>query len=271
MPVIDANGISLHYEEQGNPDHPTIVLAHPMLFGSEVFDGLAAELVDDFHLVRPHLHGHGRSGYRTPLTIDDITADFDVWLRTLKRTRVVWVGYSIGGMIGMRLALRQPNAIGALVLIAATASAEPPELRAATTQLWELFGDGHREDIVDSALQFFFSPATYAEQPELIARHRKDVVERGDVAGIVAAANAVLDRPDLLSRIGDIDVRTMVIAGRDDIGAAGPGEAEAIAARIPGAKLAIVERASHLLAVEQPRELNALVRAFVRSPAIAAA
>ena len=130
-----------------------------------------------------------------------------------------------------------------------TASAEPSHLREAAGTLWELFAAGHRDDIVDAALQFFFSPTTYREQPELIARYRRDVVERGDVAGVVAAARAAMERTDLMSAIGAITVPTLVVGGRDDIGAAAPAEAEAIAAAIPGARLAIVEDANHLLAL----------------------
>lgn len=265
MPIIDVDGTSLHYEEQGDRNRPTVVLVHPILFGSHVFDALAAELASDFHVVRPDVHGHGRSGYRAPLTIDGITADFHALMESLHLERVTWVGYSIGGMVGMRLAVRHPEAIGALALVATTASAEPPHLREAAGKLWQLFAAGHREDIVDAALQFFFSPATYREHPELIARYRRDVVERGDVDGIVAAAHAAMERTDIMATIRAIAVPTLVVAGRDDIGAAGPAEAQAIAAAIPGARLAIVEDANHLLALEKSAEFVRLVSTFVRS------
>jgi 3-oxoadipate enol-lactonase len=41
---------------------------------------------------------------------------------------------------------------------------------------------------------------------------------------------------------------------------------EAIASRIPGARLAIIPGAAHLSAVEKPTEFNALVRDFLASP-----
>ena len=266
MPTIDVNGTPLHYEEQGTRGRAPVLLVPPILFGSDVFDSLAAALASDFHVIRPDVHGHGRSGWRAPLTLDGITADFRTLVECLDLHDVIWVGYSVGGMIGMRLAA-EPSLIRRLVLIATTASAEPPHLREASGKLWELFAAGHREDIVDAALQFFFSPATYAEHPDLIARYRKDVVERGDVSGIVAAAEAVMARADFSAELARIPIPTLVIAGRDDIGAAGPTEAESIAAGIPGAKLAIVERANHLLALEKPGEFVRLVGEFVRETA----
>jgi 3-oxoadipate enol-lactonase len=269
MPTVQIDGTPLHYEDEGDRGRPTVVLVHPILFGTEVFDELASDLRRDFHLVRVDVHGHGRSGFRTPLTVDGMADDFNALLRHLEVGPVAWVGYSIGGMIGMRLALAHPEAIDRLVLVATTASAEPPHLVEAAGNLWKLFAAGHREDIADAALQFFFSPATYREQPELVARHRRSMIERGDVSGIVAAAHAAMNRDDVSAKLGAIRVPTLVVAGRDDVGAAGQAEAERIAATIPGARLAILERANHLLAVERPREFVDVASRFLREAGIA--
>jgi pimeloyl-ACP methyl ester carboxylesterase len=74
MPVITINSVGLSYRDLGSHENRTIVFAHPMLFGSDVFDYLVSELVNDFHLILPDIHGHGQSGYRTPLTLDEMTA-----------------------------------------------------------------------------------------------------------------------------------------------------------------------------------------------------
>jgi 3-oxoadipate enol-lactonase len=96
------------------------------------------------------------------------------------------------------------------------------------------------------------------------------MVERGDVTGIVAAAHAAMNRDDVLAKLGTLRIPTLVVAGRDDVGAACPAEAERMAAAIPGARLAIVERANHLLAVERPHEFVDVVSPFVRRRVTAA-
>lgn len=265
MPSIQTDGIHLHYRDEGDRRRPTIVLVHSILFGTEIFDDLATELGRDFRLIRADVHGHGLSGHRVPLDIDGMTEDFHRLLRHLDVGPVVWVGYSVGGMIGMRLAIAHPEAMDRLALIATSASAEPPELAQASAGLWQLFAAGHREDVVDAALQFFFSPATYRDQPALVARHRARVVAIGDASGIVAAAQAATSRDDVTAQLGAIRVPTLVVAGRDDISAAGPAEAERIAAAIPDAQLAIVEEANHMLALERPREFVDVVSTFVRA------
>src|SRR5262249_21909363 len=146
-------------------------------------------------------------------------------------TSVTWIGYSLGGMIGMRLAVAHPEVISSLVLIATTASEDPPELREPTSQLWELFRDGHREDIVDSAMAYFLSSATYKEQPELARHYRDQFVKMQEVDGLYAVAQAVMNRTDITEQIGTITVPTLVIAGGNDIGGAAPPYSELIASR----------------------------------------
>lgn len=267
MPTVQIAGVPLHYEAEGDARRPTIVLAHSVLFGTELFDDLAAELGRDFHLVRVDVHGHGRSGVRAPLTLDAMAADFHALLRHLDVGPVTWVGYSIGGMIGMRVALAHPDAIDRLVLVATAASAEPPHLVEASGNLWALYAAGHREDIADAALPFFFSAATRQDQPDLVARHRRSMVERDDVTGIVAAAQAAMLRDDLSAKLGAIRVPTLVVAGREDVGASDVAEAERMVASIPDARLRIIDGANHLLALERPAEFVATVGAFVREPA----
>jgi len=264
MPVIDVNGVALNYRELGSRDKRTIVFTHLVgLGGSEVFDHLVSELDGDFHMVTVDQHGHGQSGYRTPLTLEDMTADYYQLLTKLGLSKVIWVGYSIGGMIGMRLALAHPETIGSLVLIATTARCDPPPLREQTEQLWEMFRDGHGETIADAALPFFFASATYKNQPQLIEDARHKLIGHQNVTGVFEAARAALHRTDISDEIHAIKAPTLVIAGKDDVTAT-PAEAELMASRIPHAQLAVVDEASHLVVIEKPREVARLISEFLQ-------
>jgi len=129
MAVIDVNGVALNYRELGSRDKRTIVFTHLVgLWDSQVFDHLVSELDDDFHIITVDQHGHGLSGFRTPLMLEDMTADYYQLLTKLGLSNVIWVGYSIGGMIGMRLALEHPETISSLILIATNARPDPPLL-----------------------------------------------------------------------------------------------------------------------------------------------
>src|SRR5262245_8403262 len=264
MPIININGVGLNYRELGSRDKRAIVFAHLLLFDSETFDRLASELVNDYHLILLDIHGHGESGYRTPLTLEEMAADYHQLLTMLDLTNVSWIGHSIGGKIGIRLALANPEAIDSLILIATTARLDPPQLREQTWPRWEMFRDGHREDIVDAALQFVFAPATRKNQPQLIEHYRDKVINYENADGVFEAASAVFNRTDLSDQISAIEAPTLVIAGRED-SAMPPAESEFIASRIPNAQLAVIDEASHMLVVEKPREVTQIIREFLES------
>jgi pimeloyl-ACP methyl ester carboxylesterase len=243
MPIIPIKGIALHYRESGSRDNPTIVFAPSLLWGGDSFIELLTELAKDFHLMTVDIHGHGLSGYRDAMTLEEMTEDFYLLIGKLNLRKVVWFGCSIGGMIGMRLALAHPDALDSLILMATNARLDPPEIKAPTLDLWKMFRDGHREDIADSAMKFFFAVRTYQTRPELIAKYRTELMGTKEASGMFAAALAAF-------------------AGREDL-AATPAQAEFMAAQIPGAKLDIIEDASHLVGIEKPLEITKLVRGFL--------
>ncbi len=262
MPVIPINGIALHYRESGSRDNPTIVFAPSLLWGGDAFNELLKEVAKDFHLVTVDIHGHGLSGYREVMTLEEMAEDFYLLLRQLNLEKVAWFGCSIGGMIGMRLALAHPDALDSLVLIATSAQLDPSTIKASTLHLWKMFRNGHREDIADSAMKLFFATQTYQTRRELIAKYRTELVSTEDANGMFAAALAAFNRTDISSEIHRIKTRTLVIAGREDL-AATPAQADFIAAQIPDAELKIIEDASQLVGIEKPLEIAKLVRDFL--------
>jgi pimeloyl-ACP methyl ester carboxylesterase len=240
-----------------------MVFAHSLLWGGDSFSELLTELAKNFRLVIPDTHGHGVSGYRNGMTLEEMTEDFHFLLARRGLQNVIWFGCSIGGMIGMRLALTHPHSIDALILLSTTARLDSPDIKEATLHLWKQFRDGHREDIADAAMTFFFASRTYQERPELIAQYRAEFVGMQDANGMFAAALAAFERSDIGQDINRIKVPTLVMTGREDP-AATPEQAEFIAAHIPGAALNIIEDASHLAGIERPLEIAKLVRGFLR-------
>jgi 3-oxoadipate enol-lactonase len=217
MPVITVNGVSLNYRTVGNSDRPPLVLAHMVLFGAEVFAPVIAMLAQHFHILDVDLHGHGGSGYCVPLCIEEMADDYHQLLVELGFSRVSWLGYSLGSMVGMRLAMRQPALIDKLVLMATNARSDHSPLAAQTRQLWQLFRAGHREDVVTPALPLFFSRTTMQNQPQLVEQYRRKAISLQEVEGIYHAAMAASDRSDVMDQLGAIRAQTLIIAGSEDV------------------------------------------------------
>ena len=262
MPIVQIKDIGLHYQESGNRDHPTIMFVHSLMWGANAFSELLTDISKDARLLTVDLHGHGRSGYRDAMTLEEMADDCYALLKELAVARVTWLGCGIGGMIGMRLALAHPEALDSLVLIATSARPDPSTTKASTLHLWKMFRDGHRQDIADSLLKLFFAPRTYQSRPELIATCRHELVNATDARGMFAAAHAAFNRSDLSSDLHRIKARTLVLAGREDP-AATPAHADFIASQIPGAEFKVLDEASQLVGIEKPVEVARLVREFL--------
>ena len=227
-----------------------------------MFDEFVTEFAKDFRVIAVDIHGHGRSGFRTPLTMDAMTEDFNSLLETLDLGKTIWLGASVGGMIGMRLALEYPEKFDAMILMVTNAKLDESQIKKDTRQLWELFRDGARETIAEPTLPYFFARKTFAEKPELVERFRQKLINFQDVNGMFAAALAVFERDDLSKKISAIQIPALIITGSEDLSAT-PQEAEFMASKIPNAELKIFEETNHLLAVEKPLEAAETIRGFL--------
>jgi len=73
-----------------------------------------------------------------------------------------------------------------------------------------------------------------------------------------AVRSVVPERPDQRPLLGRITAPTLVVAGDED--ATFPvAETRAMADRIPGARFAVIDGAAHLVALEVPERVNALI------------
>jgi 3-oxoadipate enol-lactonase len=192
--------------------------------------------------------------------MDDLVDDAARLVREWGRGPVVWVGLSMGGMVGQGLAIRHPELVRGLVL-ANTTSRYPPEAAATWARRIAAVEVGGMAAVVDTVIERYLSERFRAAHPRDVARYRATIL-RSDPQGYAASCHAVAN-VDWLERLGAIQVPTLVIAGALDVGAP-PAMAEAISAAIPGSELVVLDDASHLSVAEQPARFAALVGGFLR-------
>lgn len=233
----------------GTPSGLTLMLSHALGCDMRMWDDLSAHLSAQGHRVlRYDQRGHGRSAAPPgPYTMAMLADDAAALIERLGVGPVVWVGLSMGGMVGQELALRHPRAVRALVL-ANTTSGYPPEAQAGWAQRIEGIRQGGLEAVVDGALQRWFHEGFRTAHPGTVALWRERVL-RCDAAGYIACCEAI-SQVDTTRRLPAIGVPALVIAGELDAGTP-PAMAERIADAIPGAQLVVLPGASHLSVLEQ--------------------
>lgn len=255
---------ALHYSvrepRNGKAPRHTVVLSHALGCDLSMWDALANTLAQDCRVIAYDHRGHGSSDAPDGLySMAELADDAARLLRELDTGPVVWVGLSMGGMVGQELALRHPSLVRALVL-ANTTSGYPEAARAVWEQRIATVREQGIEPIADAVMGRYFHDAFRARKPGTVARFRRRVVTT-DPTGYIGCCNAV-EYVDTTARLAQIGVPALVIAGELDQGTP-VAMAQALADGIPGARLVVLPEASHLAAIEQPAAFAQAVTGFI--------
>jgi len=248
--------LAVSVQGEGTP----IVLSHALGLDQRMWDAVAARLAPQHTVLRYDHRGHGGSAVPAgPYAMEDLLDDAARLIREWSAGPVVWIGLSMGGMVGQGLAIRHPELVRGLV-IANSASRYPDAARPLWNERIAKVEQGGLEAIADMVIERYFSAGFRASQPDIVAAYRRQLLQT-DPAGYAAACPAVRD-VDWLDRLASIRCPTLVIAGREDVGAP-VALSEAMQQRIPGAELVVVDAAAHLSVVEQPAAFGAAIDRFL--------
>jgi 3-oxoadipate enol-lactonase len=158
-------------------------------------------------------------------------------------------------MVGQELALRHPQRLAALVIANACAG-YLADGRAHWQQRIDTIEARGLEAVADGTMQRWFSDAFRAAQVATVARWRRRVVSTPQ-AGYLGACHAV-QHHDTVARLSGIGVPTLVIAAEADL-ATPVTMLQTIVDAVPGAQLAVISRAAHLSALEEPVAFEAAI------------
>lgn len=248
--------------EARQPDDATrtLVLCHALGQDHTMWDAVAQWLSQHHRVICPDIRGHGRSEIpHGPLSMSDLAADAARVIDEMASGPVVWVGLSIGGMVGQELALQHPDKLTALVL-ANTTSGYPEAGRQALDERVATVQRQGLGAISEATMARFFTASFRQGQAAAVARHQR-LFEAMDPEGYTLAAAAVRGM-DTTARLPQIAVPTLVIAGAQDESI--PRQmTDMLAQHIPGAQLQTLEGAAHLSAVEQADAFADAVLRFV--------
>jgi pimeloyl-ACP methyl ester carboxylesterase len=268
MPTHTNEGATIAYTDTGAPagnsGAPTVVFGHGLLFSGWMFGAQVAALRDTYRCVTIDWRGQGDSPRAaTGYDIDTLSRDAIALIEDLGVAPVHFVGLSMGGFVGQRIAARRPELVRSLVLLDTSAERESVGnivQDALMAAVYRLVGPGPLRGPVARIMlgpTFRKDPASARVVDEWMAQ-----LSRCDRVGIRSAVFGVISRKPVLAELDAIDAPTLVIVGVDDVPTP-VARARTIADAIKGARLEVVEHAGHSSTIEQPEAVTALIRDFL--------
>ncbi|GGQ30134.1 bifunctional 3-oxoadipate enol-lactonase/4-carboxymuconolactone decarboxylase PcaDC [Streptomyces griseomycini] len=245
-------GILLNHRAEGPVSAPPLLLGPSLGTSYALWDKVAPELSAAHRVVRWDLPGHGGSapGLIGPgATVGDLAELVLALADALGIERFGYAGVSLGGAVGLHLAVHHPERVSSLAVICSSAhfnGARPWEERAALVRREGLAG------LAKGADARWFTPGFTV--PRLVRDHRD-----ADPEAYAACCDA-LAAFDLRERLAEIEAPTLLVAGREDP-ATPPGHLRQIADAVPGAALVEIPGASHLAPAQCPEAVLTALRA----------
>jgi len=249
-------------------DAPLVVLAHGFPMARWLWAGVLPRLASaGWRAAAPDLRGFGEStlggvAFRDGPTLDRYADDLAHVLDALGARRAVVGGLSMGGYAALAFWRRHPERVRALVLADTRAEADAPDARERRDTLVALAkstaaGGGA---VADTQMEGALGRTTRDDAARVAGFRDRLATPTAD--GVVAALVAMRDRPDATPTLAGITVPTLVIGGAEDA-LTPPRTLRALAGGIPGARLALLDRAGHASAWEQPDAFADALLAFL--------
>jgi pimeloyl-ACP methyl ester carboxylesterase len=265
MPLIDANHTRLWVERFGDPTRPAVLLLHGLFFSGAMYARQVDHLARDFHCITIDGRSMGRSAAALGgHDVDNLCHDALAVLDALGIGRAHWVGSSVGGVIGIRVAAQWPGRVASLVACGASAHAEPVEKLTRYEALLERYADDPAAAWPTIAPVLFAS--SFLDDPARAAdvQAQRAAFVANDGPTIRRAAAPILRRVGIEHLLAHVRCPTLAVVGEFDAANPRP-HAEHIVAGIAGAHLAVLPGVGHQPNAEAPEALASLIRGFVRA------
>ncbi|HEV2242920.1 MAG TPA: alpha/beta hydrolase [Streptosporangiaceae bacterium] len=264
MPTVQANGIDMYYEQQG--EGPPLVLIPYLAADQACYAFQVGEYARHFTCFSVDLRGAGLSGkpegsYTTELLADDVAA----FMQAVGLDSAHVAGLSLGAATGMWLAAKHPARVTTLSLHSAWDRTDP--FLRVVVEGWRTMAralDSVTDMVIEGIFPWCFTPELYAARPEYVDSLAEFVRGRPmpPVDAFLRQSEAVLTH-DAQQVLGSIQAPTLLTFGRHDL-VTSTRFADPIRDAIRGCELIVFEDCSHAPIYENVEEFNGQTLAFLQ-------
>ncbi len=263
MPKIQVNGANVYYEDTGTGVE-SIVFSHGLLWNGRMFDKQVEYLKSRYRVITYDHRGQGQTevtadGY----DMDTLSEDAVALIEALDIAPCHFVGLSMGGFVGMRLAARHPELLKSLILLESTADPEPSENVPKYNRLNFVMRWLGPRLIVSPVMKIMFGQK-FLNDPSRIAERKlwENYLKANHRIGITRAVSGVVKRKGVYDELTHIKAPTLIAVGDQDV-ATVPAKSERIHSQIENSEMIIIPGAGHTSSVEEAEVVNNAIETFL--------
>ncbi len=266
MPHIQMNDANIYYEDSAPDDQqkPTIMFAHGLLWSTQMYDAQVAHFKDEYRCIAFDFRGQGQSEItKSGYDMDTLAKDAIALLDALSIDECHFVGLSMGGFIGQRIAINHPERLSSLILLETSADPEDPKSAPQYRKLISAIRWLGMKRVSKKVMPIMFGNTFLtdkARKSECKAWLAK--IQDNHKVGVTKATMGVIEREGVYDQLGSITTPTLIVVGDEDV--ATPYEkSERMHFAIVGSKFAVIKGAGHTATVEEPEQVNTVIRKFL--------
>ncbi|MEJ0028091.1 MAG: alpha/beta fold hydrolase [Rhizomicrobium sp.] len=249
MAKLSRDGVEIFYETHG--EGPAILLTHGYSATCDMWRGQIAVLSKTRKLVLWDMRGHGRSDYpaaQSEYSEEKTVADMAALLDAVGARQAVIGGLSLGGYMSLAFHATHPERVKALLIVDTGPGYRKDDAR-----------DGWNRNALKTAERYEkdgLGLLSGGSAERRTARHR-------DATGLARAARGMLTQKDarVIESLPGIAVPSIVIVGENDTPFL--AASDYMAAKIPGARKAVIPNAGHAANIDNPEAFNTVVETFL--------
>ena len=255
------NGTS--YEIFGDSSKVVLVLIHGLGLNKDMWQYQINRFRRHHRILSYDLFGHGQSSRsKKKLSLSIFTQQLHELLVELKLSKIVLVGFSLGGMIARHFAKTYPSIVDGLVILNSPHKRSDSGQNEVRERFFQVRDKGP-SSTVDDAITRWFTPEFDKKHKEITDLVRTWVLSN-DADVYSESYNVLVTGVDeVIGLTGIISCPTLVMTSDQDFGN-GPEMAEAIANEILGARLIVIQGLRHMALFERPNEINDHLHHFFR-------
>lgn len=241
--TVTVNGADIYYEVYGEGNSDPVVLIHGGLSNGDHFVNQIPVLAEDHEVIVMDSRGHGRSSFDdTPISYSVMAGDVLGLLDHLEIDKASIVGWSDGGIIGLEIAINNPDRLNKVV--AYGANFDPT---------------GVRLDIADNAYFNAYIERAFAEYQENSPAPERWEEFLGNISTMWATLPNYTEE-----ELKGITTPFLILDGEQEE-AIDLNQTKLMALLIPGAELVLMPDTGHFAMFEQPEEFNQIVLDYLGS------